>query len=82
MKKNRELTATLLDLAEKTKTQDISSIEDPLLKEQLEALHAETKVAKRNYRIMKSVVGTVVAGSGVDWSENEELCQLVLDAEE
>ena len=82
IKKNQDLTAAVLNLADRTKPQNIESVDDPSLKEQLESLQRETKDSKRKYRIIKSLVGTVVASSGVDWSSSEELCQLVLDAEE
>ena len=82
IQKNQELTATLLDLADQTKAEDIDSIEDPRIREELQALQRETKDSKRRYRIVKSLVGAVVAGSGVDWSRDEQLRQLMLDDEE
>jgi len=38
-------------------------------------------MAKKRWRIMKSVVAAIIAGSGVDWARNNDLRNLVLDEE-
>ena len=82
MRTNRELAAALLGLAGRLKSQDISSISDAETRLELESMKQETKESKRQYRIMKSLIGAVIAGSGVDWATDDELRELVLDREE
>ena len=82
MRQNRELAARVLALAAKTKTGGAESIEDLEVRVRLQELKDETRASRRQYRIIKSVVGAVVAASGVDWAEDEELRELVLDDEE
>ena len=82
MKKNQELTATLLSLTDQLKNPKIEDIDDFDLRAQVENLDVELKEAKRRRRIVKSLVVAVVAGSGVDWAKDEELLDLVLDDEE
>lgn len=82
MRRNRELAAILLDLAGRLKAQDISSISDADTRLQLESMRQDTRESKRQFRIMKSLIGAVVAGSGIDWATDDELRELVLDHEE
>ena len=79
---NRERAVRVLALAEQTKPGGEESIEDPEQRAQLDALRQDTRAARRQYRSVKSVVGAMVAASGVDWAEDEELKELVLDDEE
>lgn len=82
MRHNQELTSTLLGLTSQLATPDVDSIGNSELRSQLKGLQEETKEAKRRWRIMKSLIATVIAGSGVDWAHNEDLRELVLDDEE
>lgn len=81
-KENRELAATLWSLTDQLKNRDIENVSDPQMKQQLEALRAETKESKRRYRIMKGLVGGIVSASGVDWATDDELRDVVLDTED
>ena len=81
-KANRELAATLWALTDQLKLQDIENISDPALKSEIETLQAKTKESKRRYRVMKGLVSGIVAASGVDWATDDELRDLVLDAED
>lgn len=82
MEKNRALTATLLALAQKVQAQRDEVARDPKFAAQLEELRNEAATARRKWRIMKSVVAAVVAGSGVDWARDDSLRDLVLDDED
>ena len=42
----------------------------------------EVKVAREKRRILKSVLASIIAGSGVDWTREEDLTNLVLDDED
>lgn len=82
MEKNRALTATLLALAQNVQAQRDEVARDPKFAAQLEELRNEAATARRKWRIMKSVVAAVVAGSGVDWARDDSLRDLVLDDED
>ena len=82
MKKNQELTATLFSLIDQVKEPKVEDIEDGELRVQVESVEVDLKEAKRRWRIVKSLVVAVVTGSGVNWAQDEELRDLVLDDEE
>ena len=80
-RKNKDLADSLLTLCGKLRETRLEDIEDPHLRKQLELLGSSTKESRRKWRVMKSVVGAIVAGSGVDWAHDDELRDLVLDDE-
>lgn len=82
MEKNRELTATLVDLTHKMSAQRASAVNESNLGKQLEILRDEVRTARKRWKLMKSVVAAVIVGSEVDWARNDELRQVVIDAEE
>ncbi|MCJ1403114.1 hypothetical protein MMC11_006337 [Xylographa trunciseda] len=79
---NQELTRNLFDMTDQLKAQALGESSDPELRQSLVKLQDDTKEAKRRWRIMKSLVSAVVAGSGVDWARNEHLRDLVIDNED
>ncbi|KAK3167226.1 hypothetical protein OEA41_010352 [Lepraria neglecta] len=82
MDENRALTATLLSLTRKIQAQRDKAISDARLSAQLDQVRADTAIARKRWRIMKSVVAAVVAGSGVDWARDKTLRELALDEDE
>ena len=82
IEKNREFTASLIRLNDKIRDRKDSVSEQPQLNTRLEETRKEAATAVRQWRIMKSVVSAVIAGSGVDWSRDSHLRDLVLDAED
>ncbi|MCJ1417291.1 hypothetical protein MMC32_003633 [Xylographa parallela] len=82
LRMNQELTTDLLGLTDQLKAQVVDKIDDPELRHTLEELQDSTKEAKRRWRIMKSLVSAVIAGSGINWAHNESLRDLVLDDED
>ena len=82
MQQNRALTTTLLGLTNKMQAQREEALADPRLSMQIEQVRADTNIAKKRWRIMKSVVAAVIAGSGVDWAHSDTLRELVLDSED
>ena len=82
MDENRALTGTLLSLTRKIQAQRDKAISDARLNAQLDQVRADTKIARKRWRIMKSVVAAVVAGSGVDWARDKTLRELALDDED
>lgn len=81
MEKNRALTATLLVLAKKVQAQRDEIMMDPRFSAQLDGLRIDAATARQRWRIMKSVVAAVIAGSGVNWARDDTLRDLVLDDE-
>jgi len=81
MNRNRELASTLLDITRKGQDLRHQAMEESGARARLIRLVRETATAKNRWRIMKSVVGAVVAGSGVDWARSDNLKDLVLDDE-
>lgn len=81
MEKNRALTATLLALANMVQAQRDEVRKDPRFSAQLEGLQNDAATARQRWRLMKSVVPAVIAGSGVDWAGDDILRDLVLDEE-
>lgn len=80
--KNRELTQTLLALAEETKSEKNEVVQDPKLRSKLEGLDAQIRASRREWRTMKGITAAVIAGSGVDWARDDTLRDLVMDDEE
>ncbi|PGH35183.1 hypothetical protein GX50_01995 [[Emmonsia] crescens] len=76
--KNQESVQALLGLtsAEKSWREEIT---DPKLISQLETLEKETKAEKANWVTIKRVVSAAIVASGIDWAEDEELHDLVVD---
>ncbi len=81
MEKNRALTATLLALVHEVQAQQDDVTKDAGFSAQLYRLREDTATARQRWRIMKSVVAAVIAGSGVDWARDDTLRDLVLDEE-
>ena len=79
LRMNQQLTTNLLGLTDQLKFQVPDKIDDPELRNTLDELQDNVKEAKRRWRIMKSLLSAVIAGSGVDWARNESLRDLVLD---
>ena len=79
--KNRALTTTLVALAKAIHAQRDEVTKNPKFSAQLDGLRDDAAIARRRWRTMKSVVAAVVAGSGVDWAQDDTLRDLVLDEE-
>ncbi|KAF2712486.1 hypothetical protein K504DRAFT_499578 [Pleomassaria siparia CBS 279.74] len=80
--KNNELSQTLLALAEEVKAQSIEDIESPRLRNQVESIEKEVKELRRRSKTLKGLISGAIVGSGINWAEDEELCELVLDDED
>ncbi len=47
-----------------------------------EKLEGDVSNARKEWRIWKSVVGGIIAGSGVDWAADAKLLEVVMDEED
>lgn len=82
LEKNKQLAQILLPLAEELKSQSINEIEDPQLRREVEAAEKEANHARQTVNLLKGVIAGMIVGSGVNWAEDEELRDLVMDDED
>ena len=82
MNENRTLAARLTSFTSTITARTEAMTEQPEVKLRLKELKEEAETARKQWMIMKSVVGAVIAGSGVDWAQDTTLLDLVLDPEE
>lgn len=80
-RKNVELAAEVLRLAEEANQGKQDAIEDQDAKAEIERLERQLKTSRQKWKVMKGTASAVVAGSGVDWVRDPELRELVLDPE-
>lgn len=80
--RNRELSKTMLALAEAMKSQSAEDIEDPRLREQIRAVEKELKGSRRRSKTLKGILSAMIVGSGINWAADESLTNLVLDDED
>jgi hypothetical protein len=81
-RKNRELSATMLALAEEMKAQSAKDIEDPRLRDQVRAVEKEMKDSRRRMKTLKGILSAMIVGSGINWAADADLTELVMDDEE
>jgi len=80
--KNRQLSKTMLALAEAMKTQSAEDIEDPKLREQIKTVDKELKESRRRMKTLKGILSAMIVSSGINWAADESLTELVLDDED
>jgi hypothetical protein len=80
-KRNAELAAEVLALAEAADRNKAESIDDPAIQEEIKSLEQDRKTSRQKWKVMKGTASAVVAGSGVDWVKDADLRDIVLDAE-
>lgn len=80
-RQNVEWAAVLCDLADKARQNETGSINSPEMRSTITRLEDEVASRRKRWRVIKGVASGVVAGSGVDWARDDELCDMVLDAE-
>jgi len=81
-RRNRGLAQTMLELAERAKEQSAGEIQEPRLREQIEAVDKELKESRKRKKILKGILSAMVVGSGINWAADEELTELVMDDED
>ena len=82
MAKNKALASRMLDLAKDVKIEKVEEVRDARMRSQLEKLEGDVSNARKEWRIWKSVVGGIIAGSGVDWAADTKLLEVVMDEED
>lgn len=81
-RKNKELSQTMLALAEEMKVQSVKDIEDPKLRDQVSVVEKELNESRRRMKTLKGILSAMIVGSGINWAADHELTGLVLDDEE
>ncbi|KAI0841149.1 centromere protein H (CENP-H)-domain-containing protein [Hypoxylon sp. FL0890] len=81
-RENVDLASKLLDLAEQTNRSREEAVNtDPERAAEISRLESQVKLSRQKWRVLKGTASAVVAGSGVDWSRDAELRDIVLDPE-
>ena len=80
--KNRELSRTMLGLAEAMKSQSTEQIEDSELQEQISSAEKELKESRRRMKTLKGILSAMIVESGINWAADEKLTELVMDDED
>ncbi|TEA15997.1 hypothetical protein C8034_v001035 [Colletotrichum sidae] len=81
-RRNVELTAEILQLAEEAEKRKAGETDDPAVQMETARLRGGLKASRQRWKVMKGTASAVVAGSGVDWARDESLRDIVLDPEE
>ncbi|KAI1417072.1 centromere protein H (CENP-H)-domain-containing protein [Hypoxylon sp. FL1857] len=81
-RENVDLASRLLDLAEQTNRSKEEAVNtDPERAAEISRLEGEVRLSRQRWRVLKGTASAVVAGSGIDWSRDAELREIVLDPE-
>lgn len=80
-RQNVTLAAELFELADQAKLKKRVNPSNSKMMEEQERLEADVKASKQRWRVMKGVTGGIIVGSGVDWVQDDELRDAVLDPE-
>lgn len=80
--KNRELSKTMLVLAEALKSQSAEDIEEPRLREQIRSVERELKNSRKRMKTLKGIISAMIVGSGINWAADESLTELVMEDED
>src|SRR5690349_21551368 len=66
--RNRELSQTMLALAEAKKSQSADDIDDQRLREQIKTVEKELKDSRRRMKTLKGILSAMIVGSGINWA--------------
>ncbi|OTA56498.1 hypothetical protein K449DRAFT_408455 [Hypoxylon sp. EC38] len=81
-RENVDLASKLLDLAEQMNQSKEEAVNmDPERAAEISRLEGQVKLSRQRWRVLKGTASAVVAGSGIDWSRDAELRDIVLDPE-
>ncbi|RKF64679.1 hypothetical protein OnM2_017096 [Erysiphe neolycopersici] len=72
---NKKLVASMLRLIKEAS----SETEQTESSQELEKIKSEVALARQRWKIMKGTVSALIVGSGIDWSRDSKLLQIVLE---
>ncbi|KAK2006919.1 hypothetical protein LZ32DRAFT_663266 [Colletotrichum eremochloae] len=81
-RRNVELTAEILRLAEEAEARRMGETGNVAVQEDLHRLQAEVKASRQRWKVMKGTASAIIVGSGIDWTRDEALTDIVLDPED
>ena len=80
--RNAQLAKEMLELAEEARAQSTDDIDNPRLRERVKEVEKNVRESRRRAKTLKGIVSGMIVGSGINWAENEELRELVMDDED
>lgn len=78
-RKNVDLATQVLSLAAEVNQRNNQTVNNPKQAEDLANLQKDVNISRQRWRTMKATSSAIVAGSGVNWSEDDQLRSIVLD---
>lgn len=81
-RRNVDLAAQVLALAEEANQYKNNEVEDPEQADEITQLEKDVKASRQRWRVMKATASAIIAGSGIDWAANEKLKGIVLDEDD
>ncbi|KAI6249571.1 hypothetical protein HI914_01931 [Erysiphe necator] len=75
---NSKLTTSMLDFLEASSSKDKNNDSSQSLQE-LDEISSAVKFARRRWKIVKGIVSGLIVGSGIDWSRDPKLLDIVLE---
>ncbi|KAK2031924.1 hypothetical protein LX32DRAFT_636741 [Colletotrichum zoysiae] len=81
-RRNLELTAEIIRLTEEAEARRMGETGDIGVQEDMYRLQAEVKASRQRWKVMKGTASAIVVGSGIDWTSDEALTDIVLDPED
>ncbi|RDA84630.1 hypothetical protein CP532_5706 [Ophiocordyceps camponoti-leonardi (nom. inval.)] len=80
---NLELTTELCELADQLRQKQVgSNIDSPGTRGAIEQLKQQVASRRKRWKAIKGVASGVVCGSGIDWADDDNLSNMVLDPED
>ncbi|GKT40202.1 uncharacterized protein ColSpa_00383 [Colletotrichum spaethianum] len=81
-RRNIGLTAQILRLTEEAETRRAGETDDAAVQADMARLQTEVKASRQRWKVMKGTASAVIVGSGIDWTKDEALSDIVLDPED
>ncbi|GKT63433.1 hypothetical protein ColTof4_04982 [Colletotrichum tofieldiae] len=81
-RRNVELAAEILRLTEEAEMRRAGETDDAAVQADMARLQAEVKASRQRWKVMKGTASAIIVGSGIDWTRDEALTDIVLDPED
>ncbi|KAF2747987.1 hypothetical protein M011DRAFT_493896 [Sporormia fimetaria CBS 119925] len=80
--RNRALSKTLLALSKGLNVQSAEDLQDQQLRDSVKAAEKEAAESRRRMHNLKGLMSAMIVGSGINWAEDGDLRELVMDDED
>ncbi|KAK1996189.1 hypothetical protein LX36DRAFT_580903 [Colletotrichum falcatum] len=81
-RRNVEFAAEILRLTEEAEARRMGDSGDVAVREDTYRLQADVKASRQRWKVMKGTASAIIVGSGIDWTRDEALTDIVLDPED